>query len=299
MRIAGVVMIVALCSLPASAQDALFADGFELSHPCRWSAQEAAADCSAAEVTVLLPGGVPLTLVRIPAGSFWMGSPTSERARSGNEDLHQVTLTQDFYLGKYEVTQEQWQALIGDTPWWNCGNYGVGAAYPVYCVSWWDATSAGGFIGQLNSSLGTTAFRLPTDAEWEWAARAGTQTRFSHGDVLECGDSCEACAFHAEFMWWCGYLNQSAQPVGSKLPNGFGLYDVHGNVYELVQDSWTSHLGTDPVVDPTGPPWSSDKVRRGGAWGDYAHHARSAYRWAANLGERNMSIGFRVAMTAP
>ncbi len=132
------------------------------------------------EVTVMLPGDVPLVMVRIPAGTFLMGSPEGERGNIfENETQHQVTLTQDYYMGKTEVTQQQWQAVTGtpmrtDPP--ACGDLRVGDDYPVYCVTWDRITGPDGFNEKLNELLETEVFRLPTEAEWEYATRAGTST---------------------------------------------------------------------------------------------------------------------------
>lgn len=274
----------------------VFADGFESGDTCAWSP----GGC----VTLRLPGGVPMTLMRVPAGTFEMGSPADERGRWVDEDLHQVTLTQDYYLGRFEVTQAQWEAVMGTTPWVDCGSYGVGPTHPAYCVSWVMITGADGFVEQLKAYLAATGqpaeLRLPTEAEWERAARAGTQTRFSHGDVLECGDSCEACSAHDQSMWWCGSQPFStSQPVGSRLANALGLYDMHGNMFEWVQDWWEQHLGNLPVTDPTGPPTGSYRVIRSGSWHDYAGYCRSAGRSVFEPGSGHHIIGFRLAGTAP
>ncbi len=237
----------------------------------------------AEEITVILPGDVALTLVRIPAGTFMMGSPADERGRYSDEDLHQVTLTQDYYLGKYEVTQRQWQAVMGSNPSYfsSCG-----LDCPVEEVSWNDicggatgsSCTATSFIGRLNAHLGTTAFRLPTEAEWERAARAGTQTEFSFpapaGWDVECGSFPEA----EPYMWWCNNSGSTSHPVGTKQPNAYGLYDMHGNVWEGVGDWYQEHLGTSPVTDPTGPSSGSRRVSRGGAWDYRGRFCRSATR---------------------
>lgn len=306
MRIAVSFALVTLFSAPMCAQDQVFSDGFELAHPCRWSSQEPLWDCSGAEVTLNLDGGVPLTLVRIPAGTYWMGSPVDERNRLDREDLHQVTLTHDFLIGKYEITQSQWEAVMGSLPDLSCfgGPHGVGPDHPVYCVSWSEAVD---FIAQLNTYLNSTSqpsgIRLPTEAEWERAARAGTQTRFSHGDVLECidiGDCTTPCAFHDQYMWWC--VNDDphgTKPVGMKLSNAFELYDMHGNTYEWVQDWFEEHLGTSPVTNPTGPGSGTFRVLRGGGWPNDAVYCRSANRFNTTPSDYDYYIGFRVAGTAP
>ena len=276
------------------AQAGIFADGVELGHPCRWSQQVPAADCTGAEVTVLLPGGVELTLVRIPAGTFQMGSPDGERSRDGDEDLHQVTLTQDYYISRDEITQAQWEAVTGAPMPPDCGAPAVGPTFPVYCVSWNDIVGQGGFLEALNTHLGTTAYRLPTEAEFERAMRAGTQSRFTYGDVLECGDDCEACDLHEVFMWWCGNWASTPQPVGAKLANGFGLTDMHGNLWEWVQDWYAFSLGTSPETDPTGPATGDARVERGGSWNSPAWNNRSAARDGFTPDTRLDFLGFRV-----
>jgi len=294
-----------LSGIPASwAQSGIFSDGFALGHPCRWSVSPPAIDCSGAGLQLALPGGGLLDLVRIPAGTFQMGSPESERGRATAEDLHQVTLTQDYFIGWTEVTQSQWEAVVGDPMPSDCGDYGSGPAHPAYCVSWNDVAGPGGFLELLNAHLVATGqpagLRLPTDAEWERAARAETQTRFSHGDVLDCDDSCGACAAHSEAMWWCGdQPTYACQETASRLPNGYGLADLHGNVWEWVSDWYQESLGTTAVENPTGPASGTEKVYRGGSWASDAHNCRSAVRFGIDPSSRINSIGFRVARSAP
>jgi len=266
------------------------------------------------EITITLPGEVPLVMVRISAGTFTMGSPDSESGRSTDEGpQHQVTISEDFYLGKYEVTQAQWQALMGSPLPTQCDIHSVGNDYPVYCVSWDDIHGTGpglveadGFLEKLNNHLAATGqpgggkLRLPTEAEWEYAARAGTTTRFSFGDALECGDPCRACTTYEQSMWWCGnaYYNTSTRgprPVGQKLANPWGLFDMHGNVWEWVGDAYSSY-GSSPQIDPSGPTWGSQRVVRGGSWGFWASNSRAARRGSfMSAGYRYHYVGFRLA----
>jgi formylglycine-generating enzyme required for sulfatase activity len=256
-------------------------------------------DEMANEVTIVLPGDVPMDLVYVPPGTFEMGSPTSERGRRSWEDLHEVTLTEGYYLGKTEVTQEQWVALMGSNP--SVSN-GVGDEYPVFWVSWNEIAGPGGFIEKLNQHLGEAgkagggAFRLPTEAEWERAARADTQTRFNFGDGLECpDDSCESCTVFDEHMWWCGNTDNAAQPVGTKPANAFGLHDMHGNVGEWVQDGWKEHLGTDPQTDPLEAGEDERKVTKGGNYYSQPRFNRSAIRHAGYPSSGGRTTGFRIA----
>jgi len=272
------------------AVEVLFADDFESGQTLAWSL---VSDVH----SVSLPGGVLLEMARVPGGSLWMGASGLERGATGDESpRHQVTLTHDFYLGSLEVTQAQWQALMGVNP---AHDHGVGDSYPVYYVSWEDIAGPGGFIERLNQHLtdtgqpGAGLYRLPTEAEWEHATRARTATRFSFGDALECSDYCQPCNLMGGHMWWCGNATSSA-PVGSKNPNAFGLRDVHGNVAEWVAD-WYEEYPEGPQVDPVGPASGSFRAVRGGGWTDNARYARSASRRARAPSYVSESVGFRVA----
>ena len=257
------------------------------------------------ETVIVLPGGaVNLTLTYIPPGTFMMGSPADERGRFSTEDLHAVTLTRGFYLGATEVTQAQWQAVMGTPPQLDCNGgltSGVGPDYPVYCQSWNAIAGPGGFIATLNAHLGSTAYRLPTEAEWERAARAGTQTPFSFGDDVSCSvTECTSCDLYDEHMLWCGSetYDAMAQPVGSRLANAFGLFDMHGNVNEFVQDWYQSQLGTAAATDPTGPTTTGWRTHRGGSWNSLGMGARSASRDCSTPTDWDHREGFRLARTA-
>ena len=253
------------------------------------------------EIQVDLPslpsGAKPLEMVLLQPGTFTMGSPTDERGRVASEGKelewppHEVTLTKGFYLGKFEVTQAQWEAVMGNNPSTDSsqaqsyGTCGVGDDYPVYSVSWDDCQT---FIDNLNGmELGT--FRLPTEAEWEYACRAGTDTRFSFGDAPECtykGDAYKKAGYSEladRYMWWAGnntYRGNvfGAKEVGLKSANPWGLHDMHGNVYEWCSDWWEYPSDLDPQVDPQGPTSGSDHLLRGGYWLRNAQHCRSAFR---------------------
>jgi len=253
------------------------------------------------EITITLPGGVTMELVHIPAGTFMMGSPPDERGRGHDENQHQVTLTHGYYIGRYEVTQAQWQAVMGSNPshFSSCGR-----DCPVEEVSWDDICGAltgtdctpSSFIGKLNAYLGTTDLRLPTEAEWERAARAGTQSPFSFDTSgnqdwdLYCGAFAEA----QPYMWWCNNASGSTHPVGSKQPNSYGLFDMHGNVWEWVADQYAQYPTT-PVTDPTGPTSAPDRVFRGGTWYGGAQACRSASRGHSNSWGHSRLVGFRLA----
>ncbi len=260
------------------------------------------------EVTVYLPGNVPLVLVHIPAGSFQMGSPDTERSRSFDEGpVHTVNIGDSFYMGKYEITQGQWKAVMGTNPVPPTSSYGVGDDYPVYYVSWNDCQA---FVTALNAHIASTGqgaatFRLPSEAEWEYACRAGTQTRFFFGDSLGADDyPTDAPAGtlpgnRSDYMWF-GFNNSpnGTKPVGTKLPNQFGLYDMSGNVWEWCQDYW-HWVYTNAPSDGSAweSPTSSSRVLRGGGWDNSANRCRSAYRYGDTPDIRYAEIGVRFVRT--
>ena len=237
-------------------------------------------------------------MVLIELGTFQMGSLETERGRDANEGpIHEVTLTRSFYIGKYEITQAQWQAVTGVNP---SEESGIGDNLPVYGVSWDDCQS---FIEQLNA-LGLGTFRLPTEAEWEYACRAGSDTRFSFGDALECSDSTSYCALLDEYMWWGGNNTYSGnvdgtKKVGLKLPNPWGLYDMHGSVHEWCSDWWENSSDRGSQVDPQGPSTGSTRVGRGGDFIDNAGDCRSAYRTYDPPDGRYYNSGFRLVRSSP
>ena len=241
--------------------------------------------------TVELGGGVKLELVWCPAGSFWMGSPESEAERFDNETRHRVTLTKGFWLGRYEVTQGQWMAVMGSNP----SNFKGVDSLPVEYVSWKDCQE---FCRKLSVKMPRGgAFRLPTEAEWEYACRAGTETAFHYGNRLDAtmanfdGDYPYGGAAKREYR-------EETVPVGSFHPNGWGLYDMHGNVWEWCSD-WYGAYPSGDAVDPPGVASGSSRVLRGGGWCDNARYCRSAVRGNNTSSFRNDVIGFRVARILP
>ena len=251
-----------------------------------------------APMAISLPGGVGLELVGILAnpGGFLMGSPSAEAGRYSDEGPQQaVTLRQSYYMGKLEVTQAQWLAVMGSNPSWFKGDL----ALPVESVSWNDITRpATGFLDRLNALTIATrpagmAFRLPTGAEWEYAARAGTATRYSWGE----DPVGAAIGNHA---WYSanadGGSGRMTHRAGGKLPNPWGLYDMAGNVAEWCQD-WYGSYSSLPLTDPTGPTGGKHKLLMGGSWEYDANGCRSAYRDALGPDSRVNAVGFRVVLT--
>lgn len=242
------------------------------------------------EITYMLPGGVPLVLVRIPAGTFQMGSPANELGRVNKDELlHPVTLTSDYYIGKFEVTQAQWQAVMGSNPTWfaDCGG-----DCAVDRVSWDAVAGPGGFLEKLRTLLAEPKFRMPTEAEWERAARGGTQSRFFFGDALDGHQECGTVS-DREYMWICNGGPPSS--VGLKKPNPFGLHDVHGNIHEWVEDWFAPYASMAPVIDPRGPATGTHKILRGGDRSSHLSWARAAFRYAYLRNAGPIWAGFRVA----
>ena len=218
-----------------------------------------------------LPGGASLEMVWIEPGTFQMGSPDGYPQE---RPAHSVTISQGFYLGKYEVTQEQWEGVMGTRPWQGQDFVRSGSDYPAVYVSWDDAQE---FIRRLNTSLGLNVYRLPTEAEWEYACRAGTTTRWSFGDnESELRDY----AWYRDNVWSVGRERLYARIVGTKLANPWGLYDMHGNVEEWMQDWYDrDYYRVSLSVDPAGPSSSGwGRVLRGGHFLSLSTGTRSAYR---------------------
>ncbi|WP_022668334.1 formylglycine-generating enzyme family protein [Desulfospira joergensenii] len=245
-----------------------------------------------------------MRFVRIPAGSFIMGSPTSEPGRNWNEQQHKVTISKSFYMGETEVTQGQWNKLVSPNP----SAFKLGNTYPVDSVTWNEAVQ---FISFLNQMEGTRKYRLPTEAEWEYACRAGATTAFATGPItnFSCTEPDPALK---DTAWYC--YNSGLQgpardfkphPVKTLKPNRWGLFDMHGNVQEWVQDAckWRDILRArvgvvtdtykENIVDPLSRT-GNHRVIRGGGWYQNGKYQRCAYRsYYKPIAVRN-SLGFRI-----
>jgi formylglycine-generating enzyme required for sulfatase activity len=219
-----------------------------------------------------------------------MGSPTNEVDRYDWEGPQTaVTISRGFWMGKYEVTQGEYLAVMGSNPSYFTGD----TNRPVETVSWYDATNYCGTLTQRERAGGRIAtnsvYRLPTEAEWEHACRAETSTRFSYGDD-------PGYTNLTNYAWYSDNSGGTTHPVGQKLPNLWGLYDMHGNVWEWCQDWWSYNLPGGIAIDPQGPATGSSRVIRGGDWGSFAGFCRSADRYGGYPGYRLDYVGFRVLL---
>ena len=226
-----------------------------------------------------------MDMLWVKPGSFEMGSPSSEKDRLDAETPHEVTLTDGYWLGKHEVTQAQWERVMGSNP----SRY-KGGGKPVEDVSWTDVTSFCDKLTALERKAGRLpagmTYQLPTEAQWEYACRAGTRTKFSFGDSLTAKD--------ANFDESVG----ATTDVGKYPANGWGFHDMHGNVWEWCQD-WYGDYPRGAVRDPVGPAVGSTRVRRGGSWNSTAIHARSANRSRVVPAAGGFSLGFRLSLRPP
>lgn len=229
----------------------------------------------AVETTVDLGRGVNLAMILIPQGKFIMGSPLSEPGHKDDELQHQVVFSRPYFVGKYEVTQEQWEAVMGDNP-----SQTKGAKLPVTNISWNDCQN---FISKLNAKTESN-YRLPTEAEWEFACRSGAKSAYSVGDKITKNDA--------------NYENVKAgvKPVGSYKPNPFGLYDMHGNVWEFCSD-WYGAYAAGKSIDPMGVNNGRDHVLRGGSYFVDGLLLRSSTRDLVAPDFHNVVIGLRLAKT--
>lgn len=223
----------------------------------------------------------------IVPGTFLMGSPESEPERRENEIQHPVILTQGFWFADSACTQALWLAVMGSNPSHFQGLHDN----PVEQVSWGDVQR---FIQVLNERLTDLQARLPTEAEWEYACRAGTTTPFSFGENIT-PEQVNYLGDHPYAGAAIGLYRKKAVLVKSLPPNPWGLYEMHGNVWEWCAD-WLGDYPTMVVVDPSGPPTGQSRVLRGGSWLGYAWGARSAYRRGYEPDDRSSRIGFRLAL---
>jgi formylglycine-generating enzyme required for sulfatase activity len=236
------------------------------------------------------PNPDPEHLVWIPPGTFKMGSPEDEVDRSPWEGPQTiVTLTKGFWIGKYEVTQAEYQEVVGNNPSYFTGD----ANRPVDSVNWHDAVAYCTALTERERTAGriatNTVYRLPTEAEWEYACRAGTTTRFSHGDDV-------GYSRLTLYAWYHDNSEATSHPVGQKLPNPWGLHDVYGNVQEWCQDGWSDSLLGGTVTDPPGTPSGSTAVYRGGYAHEWPRDCRSASRIGDSVDYQGRGGGFRVVL---
>ena len=218
-------------------------------------------------------------MVYVAPGSFTMGSPSSEDGHIDDETQHRVTLTKGYWLGKYEVTQRQWESVMGENP-----SFFKGPDRPVENVSWNDCQR---FIAKVDDEarrqVGGGA-RLPTEAEWEYACRAGSSGPYAgNGNLNDMG-------------WYAGNSGSTTHPDGQKKPNAWGFHDMHGNVWEWSQDWYGAYK--DNVNDPQGPASGVSRVLRGGSWFSDARFCRSANRDGSGPGIRFKDYGFRLCCSA-
>jgi sulfatase modifying factor 1 len=236
-----------------------------------------------------------MEFVLIQAGTFTMGSPSDEPFHENNEGRHKVTITQPFYMQSTEVTLKQWRSLMGERIF---GRKKGTDNSPVVNVSWHDCMD---FIEKLNA-LREGTYRLPTEAEWEYACRAGSSTAYSWGKTIECekalyGNNSLKEGECLDYARSRGFRPDSPAPVKSYQPNAWGLSDMHGNVWEWCQD-WYGPYPKNAVGDPLGPESGQDKVRRGGSWYKYGYYCRSANRTYAHPSARYQTTGFRLVREA-
>jgi formylglycine-generating enzyme required for sulfatase activity len=229
-----------------------------------------------------------MKFVWIKPGSFMMGSPKDEKERQqfgANETQHKVTLTKGFYMGIHLVTQEQWQEVMGNKPSFFKGEKNL----PVDSVSWNDCQE---FVKKLREK-DKKLYRLPSEAEWEYSCRAGTKTPFHFGETI----STDQANYNGEAIPYGdgkkGKFRGKTTPVGSFPANAFGLFDMHGNVWQWCQDRYGDYPQKD-VVDPQGPENGKECVLRGGYWFSFPQNCRSAYRSGGPPGYRNNNLGLRV-----
>ncbi|WP_242492626.1 formylglycine-generating enzyme family protein [Methanolobus psychrotolerans] len=226
---------------------------------------------------------IGMGFVLIPDGEFYMGSDSTPII-AFDDPLRKVTITNAFYMAECEVTQDQWETIMGNNP-----SHFEGDGLPVEQVSWYDAQE---FIDKLNEIENTDKYRLPTEAEWEYACRAGTTTDFS---FTEEATDLDTYGWSDDHGWCAINSNSTTHPVGWKEPNAWGLYDMHGNVWEWVQDIWQDNYEGAPV---DGSSWDEGeqniRVGRGGSWMDGPNICKSAFRGSLDADSTSNVLGFRL-----
>ena len=247
--------------------------------------------------TISLSETVVLDMIWIKPGTFIMGSPEDELGRWNNETQHKVTLTQDYWLGKYEVTQAQYESVLGVNP--SCFQ---GTDLPVEYVSWDDAKEFCRKLTEIERNAGRLPqgyeYTLPTEAQWEYACRAGTTTAFNNGTNIQTEEQKrdEPCPDLDEVGWYEYNSDEMTHPVGQKQPNAWGLYDMHGNVREWCLDWWGDYP-TSSVTDPTGSSEGEVRILRGGCWDSSVYDCRSACQNGYYPNYYSSNYGFRVCLT--
>jgi formylglycine-generating enzyme required for sulfatase activity len=229
----------------------------------------------------LLAYQMPIRMCWIPPGEFLMGSPGDELGRQPDETQHRVQITRGFWVGKYPVTQAQWRAVMGSNP-----SHFIGDDLPVESVTWSEIFRPRGFLEKVNRFAGEEGrFSLPTEAEWEYASRAGNSGAFA--GVFD------------SMAWHLKNSSGKTQPVGRKKANDWGLHDIHGNVWEWCADRYGTYP-EDSVSNPSGPEFGSHRVFRGGSWSNHAHECRAAYRPYGAPNNSYGNLGFRLVLcTSP
>ena len=230
-------------------------------------------------ITIPVKDGICIEMVKVEGGTFMMGATSEMKNPNSNEKpVHQVTLTNDYYMGKYEVTQALWQAVMGSNP----SNF-KGDNLPVEEVSWNDCQE---FISKLNSLTGRK-FRLPTEAEWEYAARGGKKSRsYQYSGSSNISD----------VAWYDGNSVNKTHPVGTKQANELGIYDMTGNVWEWCSD-WYGFYSSSSQTNPTGADSGSSRVFRGGSWYGNARYCRLSFRDCTPPDCRGYNLGLRLALS--
>jgi formylglycine-generating enzyme required for sulfatase activity len=238
-----------------------------------------------------ITNSIGIKLVLIPKGTFTMGSPIEEEDAGDDEEQHQVAISNDYYLGATEVTQGQYQKVMGTNPSHfqkRLIRKSDSSMYPVEQVSWEDAVEFCKRLSELpEEKKAGREYRLPTEAEWEYACRAGSKTDFSF----------RASASLEDYAWFNENSGQQPHPVGEKKANAWGFYDMHGNVWEWCSD-WYGEYPKGAVSDPSGPKEGSGRVIRGGGWDGEAAGCRSALRVRLVPSHRNNNFGFRLALNS-